>query len=142
MYGENDSVEFEQATCDSAEFVESVVAFANSGDGVILLGVDDNANVVGVSRRSSSSAPRGPVTRRTRASCGSGLPSCLPTAGGASVSDSSERPPTLRESAASPWLCPSPCQEDRLPIFAHWALITVFLLHQLLFDSSCSIHSM
>ena len=46
--GENQSVEFKrQLNSDKKEFIESVVAFANTNGGIILLGVDDRANITG-----------------------------------------------------------------------------------------------
>ena len=46
--GENQSVEFKrQLNKDKKEFIESVVAFANTNGGIILLGVDDRANITG-----------------------------------------------------------------------------------------------
>lgn len=46
--GESNAVEFKETLDDGSEFAETVVAFANTGDGVIFVGVDDNATVVGV----------------------------------------------------------------------------------------------
>ena len=46
--GESQTVEFKKELSKGDEFVESVVAFANSGDGVVLVGVDDHGQVIGV----------------------------------------------------------------------------------------------
>jgi len=49
--GESDKVEFKTRVGKDREldeFIESVVAFANSSGGVILVGIDDNANIVGI----------------------------------------------------------------------------------------------
>ncbi len=46
--GENKSVEFKQDIKKHDEFVETVVAFANTRGGSILVGVDDNCKVVGI----------------------------------------------------------------------------------------------
>ncbi len=46
--GESQAVEFKKELGKGDEFVESVVAFANSGDGVVLIGVDDHGQVIGV----------------------------------------------------------------------------------------------
>lgn len=46
--GETDTVEFKREVGEGGEFVESVVAFANTEGGTILIGVDDNSNIVGV----------------------------------------------------------------------------------------------
>jgi hypothetical protein len=48
--GENDKVEFKRQIGKDRvhEFMETVVAFANGSGGVILVGIDDNGNVVGV----------------------------------------------------------------------------------------------
>ena len=47
-HGETETVEFKERIGKSEEFVETVVAFANSKGGIILLGVDDHSNVVGL----------------------------------------------------------------------------------------------
>lgn len=56
--GENETVEFKlQAKgkdLSGDEFLETVVAFANSQGGIILVGVDDNRNVAGVSNASNT----------------------------------------------------------------------------------------
>lgn len=46
--GESNAVEFKETLDDGSEFAETIVAFANTGDGVIFVGVDDNATIVGV----------------------------------------------------------------------------------------------
>ena len=46
--GESDMVEFKREVGDQGEFAETVIASANTGDGTILVGVDDHATVVGV----------------------------------------------------------------------------------------------
>jgi len=55
--GESNTVEFkrqiESRPGDVDEFVESIVAFANSKGGVILLGVDDNTQIHGLSDKDS-----------------------------------------------------------------------------------------
>ncbi len=55
--GESNTVEFksqiESRPGDVNEFVESIVAFANSNGGVILLGVDDSAQIQGLSDKDS-----------------------------------------------------------------------------------------
>ena len=47
--GENQHIEFKKElnNKDKGEFVESVVAFANGKGGAILIGVDDNSNIIG-----------------------------------------------------------------------------------------------
>lgn len=56
--GENETVEFKYQVSgkdkSGDEFVETVVAFANSQGGIILLGVDDNRNIIGVSNTSNT----------------------------------------------------------------------------------------
>lgn len=47
-HGETETVEFKEKIGKSEEFVETVVAFANSKGGIILLGVDDHSKVVGL----------------------------------------------------------------------------------------------
>jgi len=49
--GETDSVEFKEDIGKPEEFAETVVAFANGKGGIILLGVDDHANIVGLGER-------------------------------------------------------------------------------------------
>ncbi len=46
--GERDAVEFKANLGSGDEFIESVISFANTGEGAILVGVDDNAVIVGV----------------------------------------------------------------------------------------------
>ncbi len=46
--GESERVEFKDQLTDLSEFVESVVAFANSGNGIIFVGVRDDATITGV----------------------------------------------------------------------------------------------
>src|SRR3989442_4055575 len=46
--GERDTVEVKANLGSGDEFIESVISFANTGEGVILVGVDDNAVIVGV----------------------------------------------------------------------------------------------
>lgn len=46
--GENEHVEFKQDIKRSEEFVETIVAFANTAGGSIFVGVDDSSKVVGV----------------------------------------------------------------------------------------------
>jgi ATP-dependent DNA helicase RecG len=45
--GENQILEYKKEVGKKDEFLESIVAFANTNDGTILLGVDDHGNVVG-----------------------------------------------------------------------------------------------
>jgi hypothetical protein len=45
--GENDQVEFKQDLSHKEDFLETVVAFANTRGGSILVGVDDNGTVTG-----------------------------------------------------------------------------------------------
>ena len=47
LRGEHETIEFKQKIGKSEEFVETVVAFANTKGGYILMGVDDNGNIVG-----------------------------------------------------------------------------------------------
>nr|MDO8083130.1 ATP-binding protein [Candidatus Freyarchaeota archaeon] len=49
--GETETVEFKENIGKPEEFVETVVAFANSKGGIIILGVDDHSKVIGVSER-------------------------------------------------------------------------------------------
>jgi hypothetical protein len=47
--GENEQVEFKQEISKKPdEFLETIVAFANSGGGTVFLGVDDNGKAIGV----------------------------------------------------------------------------------------------
>lgn len=46
--GESDTVEFKGTIDDGSEFAETLVAFANSRDGVVFVGVDDHAAIVGI----------------------------------------------------------------------------------------------
>lgn len=45
---ESQTVEFKESANAAADFIESVVAFANSNDGAIIVGVSDSGEVVGV----------------------------------------------------------------------------------------------
>jgi hypothetical protein len=45
---ETQTVEFKSSAADLGDVVQSVVAFANSGDGAIVIGVDETRNIVGV----------------------------------------------------------------------------------------------
>ena len=47
-HGESETVEFKEKIGKPEEFAETVVAFANTRGGIILLGVDDQARIVGV----------------------------------------------------------------------------------------------
>jgi len=47
-HGEAETVEFKEKIGKTEEFAETVVAFANSRGGIILLGVDDHSKVVGL----------------------------------------------------------------------------------------------
>ena len=49
--GETDTVEFKADVGKPEEFAETVVAFANRRGGIIIVGVDDNSNVVGLDTR-------------------------------------------------------------------------------------------
>lgn len=49
--GETETVEFKEDIGKPEEFAETAVAFANYRGGVILLGVDDHANIVGLAQR-------------------------------------------------------------------------------------------
>ena len=49
--GETETVEFKEDIGKPEEFAETVVAFANGEGGVILIGVDDRANIVGLRER-------------------------------------------------------------------------------------------
>lgn len=49
--GESETVEFKREIGKPEEFAETVVAFANGKGGVVLLGVDDHANIVGLAER-------------------------------------------------------------------------------------------
>jgi len=46
--GESETVEFKEKIGKTQEFVETFVAFANTKGGVILLGVNDNSNIIGL----------------------------------------------------------------------------------------------
>lgn len=48
--GENSGVEFKQDTVDNRAFAKELVAFANFQGGLVLLGVDDDGTVVGITR--------------------------------------------------------------------------------------------
>jgi hypothetical protein len=52
LQGENDQVEFKQKlnTQNPYEFLETIVAFANVKGGLIILGVDDKANIKGINK--------------------------------------------------------------------------------------------
>ena len=45
---ESQTVEFKESANAAADFIESVVAFANSNDGAIIVGVSDSGEVVGI----------------------------------------------------------------------------------------------
>jgi hypothetical protein len=47
-HGETETVEFKEKISKPEEFVETVVAFANTKGGIILLGVDDHSKVIGL----------------------------------------------------------------------------------------------
>ncbi|MCD6240298.1 ATP-binding protein [Candidatus Bathyarchaeota archaeon] len=47
-HGESEIVEFKEKIGKPEEFAETVIAFANTKGGIILLGVDDHAKIVGV----------------------------------------------------------------------------------------------
>lgn len=49
--GESETVEFKKEISKPEEFAETVVAFANGKGGVVLLGVDDHAKIIGLSER-------------------------------------------------------------------------------------------
>lgn len=49
--GESETVEFKREISKPEEFAKTVVAFANGRGGLVLLGVDDNANIIGLSQR-------------------------------------------------------------------------------------------
>jgi len=49
--GETETVEFKEDIGKPEEFAETAVAFANGKGGIILLGVDDHANIVGLAER-------------------------------------------------------------------------------------------
>ena len=49
--GETDTVEFKADVGKPEDFAETVVAFANWRGGIIIVGVDDNSNVVGLGNR-------------------------------------------------------------------------------------------
>jgi len=63
--GETDGVEFKEDIGKPEEFAETVVAFANCRGGVILLGVDDHASVVGLAGRDYE----GTITNILRSHC-------------------------------------------------------------------------
>ncbi len=68
MQGESDKVEFKLRIGqrhELDEFVESVIAFANSSGGVILVGVDNNANIRGITEENISDR----VTKILRSRC-------------------------------------------------------------------------
>ena len=46
--GESQHLEFKAVLDDMDDFVETVVAYANKNDGVILVGVDDRGNIIGL----------------------------------------------------------------------------------------------
>ena len=47
-HGETETVEFKEKISKPKEFVETIVAFANTKGGIILLGVNDHSKVVGI----------------------------------------------------------------------------------------------
>ena len=49
--GETENIEFKEKIGKPEEFVETVVAFANTRGGIILLGVDDHSKVVGLAEK-------------------------------------------------------------------------------------------
>jgi hypothetical protein len=49
--GENQTTEFKKTIGDGHEFAETVVAFANSQGGIIIIGVDNKTNIVGLDNR-------------------------------------------------------------------------------------------
>ena len=48
--GENSGVEFKRDTIDNRAMAKEIVAFANLAGGYLLLGVDDDGSIVGVTR--------------------------------------------------------------------------------------------
>lgn len=46
--GENSYVEFKEENIKAKDLAEEIVAFANSEGGIILIGIDDNSNIIGV----------------------------------------------------------------------------------------------
>lgn len=68
MQGEGDKVEFKVRIGQEREldeFVESIVAFANGSGGVILVGVDNNANIIGITEENAYDR----VTKILRSHC-------------------------------------------------------------------------
>jgi hypothetical protein len=63
--GESDMIEFKEDIGKTEEFAETAVAFANAKGGVIVLGVDDHANVVGLAERDYEST----ITNILRSHC-------------------------------------------------------------------------
>jgi len=47
--GENSYIEFKEENIRAKELAEEIVAFSNSEGGIILIGVDDEGNIKGVS---------------------------------------------------------------------------------------------
>jgi hypothetical protein len=64
-HGETETVEFKEDVGKPEEFAETVVAFANTKGGIILIGIDDHANIVGLSGRDHE----GIVTNILRSHC-------------------------------------------------------------------------
>lgn len=56
--GENSQVEFKRDTIDNRALAKEIVAFLNLRGGCVLLGVDDDASVVGLSRRDGDARDR------------------------------------------------------------------------------------
>lgn len=63
--GETDTVEFKEDIGKPEELAETVVAFANGKGGIILLGVNDNANVAGLGQKDYESI----ITNILRSHC-------------------------------------------------------------------------
>lgn len=63
LQGENDQVEFKLTLAEGGDLAETIVAFANGKGGIILVGVDDKANVKGLDGRDPENTIRNVVRR-------------------------------------------------------------------------------
>ena len=56
--GEDATIEFKRALPHRSSLADEIAAFANARGGVILIGVDDNAEIVGINRQELDKAEK------------------------------------------------------------------------------------